>query len=118
MAGSIKLAPLLTEIKVDIENFKNDMEKASAIGTSEAKRISKVMETTAKVGKNFSKAGDLLTKGLTLPIVGVGAATTKMSFLMQVAKRRWRWMNFQKLSILQSLREWIKKKRSSSRRMR
>ena len=38
MAGSIKLAPLLTEIKVDIENFKNDMEKASAIGTSEAKR--------------------------------------------------------------------------------
>ena len=79
MAGSIKLAPLLTEIKVDIENFKNDMEKASAIGTSEAKRISKVMETTAKVGKNFSKAGDLLTKGLTLPIVGVGAATTKMA---------------------------------------
>ena len=57
MAGSIKLAPLLTEIKVDIENFKNDMEKASAIGTSEAKRISKEMETTAKVGKNFSKAG-------------------------------------------------------------
>ena len=79
MAGSIKLAPLLTEIKVDIENFKNDMEKASAIGTSEAKRISKEMETTAKVGKNFSKAGDLLTKGLTLPIVGVGAATTKMA---------------------------------------
>ncbi len=74
-----KISPFLTEIKVDIENFKNDMEKASAIGTSEAKRISKVMETTAKVGKNFSKAGDLLTKGLTLPIVGVGAATTKMA---------------------------------------
>ena len=79
MAGSIKLAPLLTEIKVDIENFKNDMEKASAIGTSEAKRISQEMETTAKVGEKFSKAGDLLTKGLTLPIVGVGAATTKMA---------------------------------------
>lgn len=53
MAGSIKLAPLLTEIKVDIENFKNDMEKASAIGTSEAKRISQEMETTAKVGENI-----------------------------------------------------------------
>lgn len=79
MAGSIKLAPLLTEIKVNIENFKNDMEKASAIGTSEAKRISQEMETTAKVGEKFSKAGDLLTKGLTLPIVGVGAATTKMA---------------------------------------
>ena len=79
MAGGIKLAPLLTEIKVDIENFKSDMEKAAAIGTSEAKRISQEMETTAKVGEKFSKAGDLLTKGLTLPIVGVGAATTKMA---------------------------------------
>ena len=79
MAGGIKLAPLLTEIKVDIENFKSDMEKASAIGTSEAKRISQEMETTAKVGEKLSKAGDLLTKGLTLPIVGVGAATTKMA---------------------------------------
>ena len=74
MAGGIKLAPLLTEIKVDIENFKSDMEKAAAIGTREAKRISQEMETTAKVGEKFSKAGDLLTKGLTLPIVGVGAA--------------------------------------------
>lgn len=79
MAGGIKLAPLLTEIKVDIENFKSDMEKAAAIGTSEAKRIGKEMETTAKVGKELSKAGDLLTKGLTLPIVGVGTATTKMA---------------------------------------
>lgn len=79
MAGSIKLAPLLTEIKVDIENFKNDMEKASAVGTSEAKRISQEMETTAKVGEKFSKAGDLLTKGLTLPIVGAGTAVTKMA---------------------------------------
>ena len=32
-----------------------------------------------KSEKKFSKAGDLLTKGLTLPIVGVGAATTKMA---------------------------------------
>lgn len=43
MAGGIKLAPLLTEIKVDIENFKSDMEKAAAIGTSEAKGISLCM---------------------------------------------------------------------------
>ena len=55
MAGGIKLAPLLTEIKVDIENFKSDMEKAAAIGTSEAKRISQEMETTAKAEKNFLK---------------------------------------------------------------
>jgi hypothetical protein len=52
MAGGIKLAPLLTEIKVDIENFKSDMEKAAAIGTSEAKRRWK---RRRKSEKNFLK---------------------------------------------------------------
>lgn len=79
MAAGLKLAPLMTEIKVDIENFKNDMEKAGAIGASEAKRISKEMETAAKVGQSLSKVGDLLVKGLTVPIIGAGAATTKMA---------------------------------------
>lgn len=36
--GMLKLAPLMTEIKVDISNFKSDMEKAGAIGSSEAQK--------------------------------------------------------------------------------
>ena len=88
MAGGIKLAPLLTEIKVDIENFKSDMEKAAAIGTSEAKRISQEMETTAKVGEKFSKAGDLLTKGLTLPIVGVAPQRQKWRLILRAALQK------------------------------
>lgn len=40
MDGGIKLAPLLTEIKVNIDNFKSDMDKAATIGTNGAKRIS------------------------------------------------------------------------------
>ena len=79
MAGSIKLAPLMTEIKVDIANFKSDMEKAATIGTREADRISKKLSTTAKVGDMLSNAGSALTKGLTVPIVGAGAAVTKMA---------------------------------------
>lgn len=79
MAGGLKLAPLLTEMKVDIAGFKSDMSKAAAIGASEADRISKNLEGTARVGEKLSKAGDVLMKGLTLPIVGAGVASAKMA---------------------------------------
>lgn len=79
MGGGIKLAPLMTEIKLDVKNFKSDMEKAGAIGVSEAKRISESMSTTAKIGDVFSKTGTALTKGLTLPVIGAGTAAAKMA---------------------------------------
>lgn len=79
MAGSIELAPLKTEIRVDIDNFKSDMHKAASIGVNEASRISKKLSTTAKTGEMLSKAGDVLTKGLTVPLVGAGVAATKMA---------------------------------------
>lgn len=79
MAGGISLAPLKTEIIVDIDNFKSDMSKAATIGVKEAERISKQLSTTAKVGDTLSRTGSALTKGLTIPIVGAGAAVTKMA---------------------------------------
>lgn len=78
MDGSIKLAPLMTEIKVDIDNFKSDMSKVATVGVAEAERISKKLSTTAKVGDILSKAGTALTLGLTAPIVGAGVSVTKM----------------------------------------
>ncbi len=41
MFGGLKLAPLLTEIKVDIKSFKDDMEAAKAVGVAKAEEISK-----------------------------------------------------------------------------
>lgn len=78
-AGGIKLAPLMTEIKVDIENFRADMDKAAAIGKSEAERIAKELEGTAKAGEKLSKVGDYLTLGLTTPIIAAGAAVGKLA---------------------------------------
>lgn len=79
MAGGIKLAPLMTEIKVDIQNFKSDMEKAAAIGKSEAEKISKELEGTAKVSESMSKVGDALTLGVTAPILAAGTAVGKFA---------------------------------------
>lgn len=79
MAGGIKLAPLLTEMKVDIASFKSDMSKAAALGVSEADKISKQMSKTAKVGETLSRTGAALTKGLTVPLAGAAIATTKMA---------------------------------------
>ena len=79
MAGGIKLAPLMTEIKVDIQNFKSDMEKAASIGKSEAEKISKDLEGTAKVGEKLSKVGDVLTLGVTTPLLAAGTALGKFA---------------------------------------
>ena len=79
MAGGIKLAPLMTEIKVDIKNFKSDMEKAAAVGKSEAEKISKELEGTAKVGESLSKIGDVLTLGVTTPLIAAGTAVGKFA---------------------------------------
>lgn len=79
MAAGMQLAPLLTEIKVDIKGFKDEMSKAAAIGVSEANNISKELAGTAKVGESLSGVGNKLTMGLTLPLAGVGISAGKMA---------------------------------------
>lgn len=79
MSGGIKLAPLLTEIKVNIDQFKSDMDKASSIGVSGAKRISDQMKDVTKAGESLSKVGKDLTTHVTLPLVAAGTASAKMA---------------------------------------
>lgn len=79
MSGGIKLAPLLTEIKVNIDQFKSDMDKASSIGVSGAKRISDQMKDVTKAGESLSKVGKNLTTHVTLPLIAAGTASAKMA---------------------------------------
>lgn len=78
-SGGIKLAPLLTEMKVDIKNFKSDMEQAKKVGKDAAEEISKELESTSKVGDSLSKVGNILTVGVTTPLLAAGTAVGKFA---------------------------------------
>ena len=78
-SGGIKLAPLLTEMKVDIKNFKSDMEQAKKVGKDAAEEISKELESTSKVGDSLSKVGNILTVGVTAPLLAAGTAVGKFA---------------------------------------
>ena len=79
LMGGLELAPLITKIKVDIANFKKDMESVKAEAVVQAKDISKKLESTAKVGQNMSKVGGQATKLLTVPLLAAGTAAGKLS---------------------------------------
>ena len=79
VSGGIKLAPLLTEMKVDIKNFKSDMEQAKKVGKDAAEEISKELESTSKVGDSLSKVGNILTVGVTTPLLAAGTAVGKFA---------------------------------------
>lgn len=79
MSGSLKLAPLMMDIKVDIANFKSDMGKIKTEAVARADEVSKQMEKTIKVGNQMSNVGGKLTKAVTLPLAGAGIAATKMA---------------------------------------
>ena len=52
-SGGIKLAPLLTEMKVDIKNFKSDMEQAKKAGKD--RKSTKKRERAESAEKRLDK---------------------------------------------------------------
>lgn len=88
MAGGIALAPLITQMKVDIRSFRSDMDRVRVEAVERARTVSREMESVAKVGEKMTDIGGAMTKKITLPIVGAGTAITKfnMDFSDSVAK--------------------------------
>lgn len=82
MAQQIKLADLIAELKTQgFSQFSSDLKGAD-------KQISAFSKSLNKVGDQFIKTGKALTTKLTLPIVGVGAAVTKLAADFEVASRK------------------------------
>ena len=77
MAAGIELAPLITKIKVDLEDFKSQMSKAVTAGAGAAKEMSEKMSTVNKVGEGFTKTGKALTTYVSAPLAGFGAIAVK-----------------------------------------
>ena len=79
LLGGIKLAPLLTEIKVDIAGFKSEMDKVATEATTRAEAMSKQMASAADVGKTMSSVGTKATALVTVPLLGAATAASKLS---------------------------------------
>ena len=77
--GGITLAPLITQIKVDISNFKNQMQQAATAGVTAAKQMSDKMSKLANVGQSMTNIGQTMTKKVTVPILAASGACTKFA---------------------------------------
>lgn len=75
----IQLAPLVTDLKIDIKSFKTDMGKITTEAIGEAKKISSEMAKVSKVGATMSSIGSSATKYATVPLIGAATAATKFA---------------------------------------
>jgi TP901 family phage tail tape measure protein len=63
----------------DIKRAMGDLQKLQAQSMTMSGKMSAVGDKMQSVGKSLASAGKTMTLGLTLPIVGVGVAATKMA---------------------------------------
>ncbi|NFO32475.1 phage tail tape measure protein [Clostridium botulinum] len=80
MGTGIELAPLQTKLVVNATEFKSGMYSASKEAVQEADKITTQVNSKLQgIGDGMSNVGGKLTKGVTLPLAGVGIATGKMA---------------------------------------
>lgn len=79
MAGGIQIAPLLTELRVDLSNFNSQMNSAATAAVGRAREISNNLQSVNKAGESLKSVGGSLTKNLTVPLAAVAGSSLKMS---------------------------------------
>lgn len=77
--GSIGLPPLYTEMRVKLDTFKSEMNKATAYATAKAGEITRSMQKANKVADNMVSFGKKATLGVTLPIAAASAGVFKFA---------------------------------------
>lgn len=78
-AAGISLAPLVTEIKVKFDDFKNQMSQMVSTAETAAKNTSAKLEGISKVGEKLGSIGKTMSTTITAPITAVGAAAVKVA---------------------------------------
>lgn len=77
--GTIGLPPISTEIIVKSDKVASGMKKAGMLIDSEAKKINSTFSRLGDTGASLSKLGGNLTKFVSLLLLGLGTAATKMT---------------------------------------
>lgn len=77
--GSLGLPPLYTEMRVKLDTFKSEMNKATAYATAKASEITRSMQKANKVADNMVSFGKKATLGVTLPIAAASAGVFKFA---------------------------------------
>lgn len=77
--GSLGLPPLYTEMRVKLDTFKSEMNKATAFATAKASEITRHMQRANKVADNMVSFGKKATLGVTLPIAAASAGVFKFA---------------------------------------
>ena len=77
--GTIGLPPISTEIIVKSDKVASGMKKAGMLIDSEAKKINGTFSRLGDTGASLSKLGGNLTKFVSLPLLGLATAATKMT---------------------------------------
>ena len=77
--GSLGLPPLYTEMRVKLDTFKSEMNKATAYATAKASEITRTMQKANKVADNMVSFGKKATLGVTLPIAAASAGVFKFA---------------------------------------
>lgn len=77
--GGINLAPLQTEIRVSLENFRTQMDQVVSTATQAANQASERLSSINKAGEKMSDVGNSLTTHVTAPILALGVAAVKVA---------------------------------------
>lgn len=69
----------LSKLQTELQNVNKDLALSQSKWTAFSQKMQDVSDKTGKLGKSFSSVGGVLTKGVTMPIMAVGAGAVKSS---------------------------------------
>jgi TP901 family phage tail tape measure protein len=72
----VRIADVFVRVRADLSELNKSFKALDQQVSAQATRIG---TTLTKVGKGTTQVGDAMTRNITLPIIGVGAATSKMA---------------------------------------
>lgn len=78
----------LSKLQTELQNVNKDLALSQSKWTAFSQKMQDVSDKTGKLGKSFSSVGGVLTKGVTMPIMAVGAGAVKSSMEVENGMNR------------------------------